>query len=271
MDPNLKQELSLKEMQSIELSIMKYLHNICEENNLIYYLYGGTLLGAVRHHGFIPWDDDLDIIVPRNDYERLISILHEKNEFRLLSYEYVEDYYYPFAKLVDPSTKLVEKGMKECEGLGVWVDIFPLDVTFNNSFVRNIHVKSVKKLVGLNRYLASEHENIKLQLDTTVKRFRYYIAGLFSSHTIIKMANKLAGFYRNRDSKMLVDAIWGRPGLFFDSEWFGKPEILQFEGSMFYVPANYHSLLTYVYGDYMKLPPEEKRYSEHFYSCWRIE
>ena len=270
MESEFKQELTLQEIQSIEFHIMKYIHKICEENNLTYYLYGGTLLGAVRHKGFIPWDDDLDIIVPRNDYDTLIRILNNRNEFRLLSFEYVNDYYYPFAKLVDPTTKLIEIGVKECSGMGVWVDIFPLDGTPRNSFFRFLHTKMVKKLVGLNQYLSAKQDNIETQLNTPAKRIRYSISKLFKSHTVIKLANKLAGVFHNNNSEMVLNAIWGRPGLVYKSEWFGKPVLLPFEGELFFAPSNYNSLLTCVYGDYMKPPPEDKRYSGHSYSCWRI-
>lgn len=257
-------------MQSIELNLMKYIHKVCVENNLVYYLYGGTLLGAVRHKGFIPWDDDLDIIVPRKDYERLISILNEEDEYRLLSYEYVEDYYYPFAKLVDPSTRLVEYGLKECSEMGVWVDIFPLDITFNRHYLGTLHLKFVRSLIGLNRYLAAKPDNIESQLDTTAKRLHYKLARLFRSHGIIKMANGIAAVFRNRNSEMVVDAIWSTlPEPLFSNKWFGDPILLSFEGNMFYAPSDYNAYLTKAYGNYMELPPENKRYSEHFYSCWK--
>ena len=272
MNEETNKEITLKEMQSIELEMLKYLHKICTDNDLTYYLYGGTLLGAVRHQGFIPWDDDLDIIVPRKDYERLIRILKEKEEYKLLSYEYVEDYYYPFAKLVDPSTKLVEFGMRECSEMGVWVDIFPLDVTSKTPFLRTLHIRLVRKLVGMNRYKAAEPESIKRYLDTPIKRIRYSFTEHFNSHKIIKWIHRISGIYRNRDTGVATDAIWGsRPDLIYDANWFGEPASLPFEGTAFYVPSDYKALLIKIFGDYMKLPPESKRYSEHLYSCWRVK
>lgn len=266
----MKKELTLAEMQEIEWKMLKYLHDICVANHLTYYLYGGTLLGAIRHQGFIPWDDDLDIILPRKDYDQLLKILAHKTEYTLLSYEYVEDYYYPIAKLVDPSTRLKEFGMKECSKMGVWVDLFPLDNTSNHPRVRWLHMATVRKLVNFNRYLAAGEDTIQKQLNSTRKKFNYWLAKRFKSHALIKLIHKLSSHYKDKKTNYKADIIWGhRMDIVLEAKWFGEPVAVKFGDGYFNAPTDAHAFLTRVYGDYMKLPPENKRHSEHMYSCWR--
>lgn len=121
-------ELSIDDIREIELQILNYIDEVCKDNKLRYYLLGGTLLGAIRHGGFIPWDDDIDIIMPRNDYDTLLSIINEtNNKYKVLAYKYKKEYYYPFAKIVDSSTMVVESNTIATNNMGVWVDIFPID------------------------------------------------------------------------------------------------------------------------------------------------
>lgn len=118
--------ITLKEMQNLELSLMKKLHSICESNNLNYFLGYGSCIGAIRHNGFIPWDDDIDIIMPLEDYENLINILkHSNDRYQIRCLENDDKYIYPFAKFVDTYTELDEFEM-EAEPIGVYVDIFPI-------------------------------------------------------------------------------------------------------------------------------------------------
>ena len=267
-----KTQLTLHEMQEREAKMLEYLHRICVENNIKYYLYGGTLIGAVRHQGFIPWDDDLDVLVPRKDYKRLLSILHSHKEYRLLSHEYQDDYYYPFAKLTDPETKLIEYGVKECKELGVWLDIFPLDSVSNNPLIRLLHAKIVMKLVGMNQYVAADETCILQEIDSFPKKIKFVIAKQFKSQTLIRFIHTLAGIYVDKETAYKADLLWSSNyKYFFPANWFGDPKILKFEGGNYYVPTDYDSFLKVLYGDYMKLPPEEKRHSDHFYSCYKIE
>ena len=120
--------LSLDQVKQIELDILKYVDAVCKEYNLRYFLSFGTLIGAIRHKGFIPWDDDIDISMPREDYERFVEITKNANGKFVTLYPGKEGYPYPFVKVVDKSTELAEKDVMDIPDNGLWVDIFPVDV-----------------------------------------------------------------------------------------------------------------------------------------------
>lgn len=120
-------EIDLKEKQNIEINILKEFKRICTENNLKYYLAYGTLLGAVRNQKIIPWDDDVDVIMPREDYMKLLEIFPTESNYKLLSIYNVKSYYYPFLKIVDKRTKLEEKNFNKIQDMGVYIDVFPID------------------------------------------------------------------------------------------------------------------------------------------------
>ena len=119
----------LEELHQIETDILTAIDEICRKENIRYYLAGGTLLGAVRHKGFIPWDDDIDIAMPRDDYERFLKVMRKGAHpyYKILALEYKEDYPYTFAKVVDTRTRLQEEIGKDLPEMGVFIDIFPLD------------------------------------------------------------------------------------------------------------------------------------------------
>ena len=121
-------ELTLQEVKEIELDILKMFDAFCKKNNIRYFLAFGTLLGAIRYKKFIPWDDDVDVLVPREDYDRLLSLFQDDDRYRLYAFERNSKYAFPFAKLCDMTTKLVETAYpNNGVELGVNIDIFPLD------------------------------------------------------------------------------------------------------------------------------------------------
>lgn len=120
-------EITSVEVREREIQILKYVKDVCNKNNLKYYLYAGTLAGAVNYKGFLPGDDDIDVILPRKDYEKLLSLLSEDKCYELFTPYNNKNYYYPFAKLSDKETVLREKSRTVIEGLGVHIDIFPMD------------------------------------------------------------------------------------------------------------------------------------------------
>ena len=120
-------ELSLEEIRNIELNMLNYIKEKCNENNIKYYLYAGSLAGALKYNNFLPNDNDIDIVLLRNDYEKLLSILEQDEKYLLLTPYNNKNYYYPFAKLVDKNTKIIENSRVKINELGVYIDIFPMD------------------------------------------------------------------------------------------------------------------------------------------------
>ena len=147
---------SLDEIKSIELSILKRVHSICEQNGIKYYLCGGTLLGAVRHKGFIPWDDDIDIYMKRRDYTKFVNLLKENAEIyaeeglELVNATTPRYYGRIISKVIDNTTVLQENDYKTDDPIGIFIDIWPLDGTPNNNLYRKaylIYATFIKKLL----------------------------------------------------------------------------------------------------------------------------
>ena len=129
----MSRKLSLDEQRKIQIEGLIYLKSICQKYDLKYYLASGTLLGAVKYQGFIPWDDDIDVFLIRDDYERLLKILETEDnaDFMVLTCYNTKDYYYPYAKLVNKHTKVIDNA-RNIKKLGVFIDVFPLDYLDDN-------------------------------------------------------------------------------------------------------------------------------------------
>ena len=140
-------ELNLQELKEIEFDILKVFDAFCKEHNIRYYFAYGTLLGAIRYKKFIPWDDDVDVLVPREDYERLIAIYNDSEKYRLFSSERDANFLFPFAKLCDMTTRKIEGNQFNGVELGVDIDIFPLDYWDNNL------EKAKKEAKRINKYM----------------------------------------------------------------------------------------------------------------------
>ena len=248
----------LKKLQQIELQIFKLFISICEKEQLGYFLIGGTLIGAVRHKGFIPWDDDIDIGMPRKDYEKFISIASKylSNRYFLQTMESDKDYPYPFAKIRDKNTIYKEDFLSNLpNNHGIWIDIFPLDYCKPNNWIHYAYYRLLNKRI-LSRFQTIYHLRDyfwKYALKIIFPSFKHAIN---SRHKIMTRYQTDTGYIAN---------LTGRYGHreMVPSAWFKKPVWLEFEGIQVSVPTEYHKYLTNIYGDYMKLPPMEKRISLH--------
>lgn len=265
-------ELSLQELKVIEFEMLKMFDGFCQENNIRYYLSHGTLLGAIRYGKFIPWDDDVDLLVPREDYNRMIEIFQDSEKYRLFAFEKDERYRFPFAKLCDMTTLKVEHGYDNGLNLGVDIDLFPLDEWNNNlkkakNEVRKINLYmtglSLSKIVNLDSVNSVRH---------LVKRIAIVICKIIGSRFFIRNIIKLSCKDNSTKCKYVGCKAWcvyGAKGI-IPSEAFDEMIEIEFEGEMFPAPVGYDAYLRCLYGDYMPEPPKEKQKTHHIFAAYRL-
>ena len=257
----------MTELQEKLLDILKWFSSFCEENNLRYYLLGGTMLGAMRHEGFIPWDDDIDVGMPRADYERMAQILSE-NPSEQYAFETPNteetDYYYPFSKIYDTSTTLIENTKHQIKR-GIYIDVFPLDGIGNTEEEAKINYKKVKKIyqllmtrVGKVRKGRGFVKNAAVVLMQAIPKF------ILNDKKILKQLDAACAERSFDDCEYIGNLVgnWWEKEI-IPKEIMGEPTDCTFEGLTVKGPANADKYLTYIYGDWRKLPPEEKRISHH--------
>lgn len=249
------------------LSNMIAFHELCERNKLQYSLVCGSLLGAVRHKGFIPWDDDLDVAMPREDYEKLISLEHEVPKgFELNSIEHTPNYIYPFAKFCSQSV-LVEEPFYKPFRTGIWIDVFPLDYTFENSLAQRLQhftIRLLKSLLILKAYAFKPAKRSFLSKWAAV--LASHLSQIFAFSFLHKaLKNIQVTIPQKLSSKRYLANFhsgWGLKDV-FPKEIFEDKMLYDFEGQKFWGIKDADLWLTQVYGDYMQPPPTEKQKPEH--------
>jgi len=265
-------ELSLQELKEIEFEILKTFDAFCKENNIRYYLSHGTLLGAIRYKKFIPWDDDVDLLIPRDDYDRMLTLFKDTDRYKLFSYERNPDYLYPFAKLCDMTTRKDEGGYNNGIELGVDIDLFPLDAWDDDPDKAKKEVKAINSnmfRLGLTKLKKPDSLN-------PVKRFIKGIAMFFckicGSKYYLEKVLHICSKVPTKDSKYIGCKAWcvyGEKGI-IPAEAFAEVTYVEFEGEMFPAPKGYDTYLTCLYGDYLPEPPPEKRKTHHVFKAYRL-
>lgn len=262
-------ESNLKRLQEQELEMMVQIDRICKKYNLTYYLMGGTLIGAVRHQGFIPWDDDIDLGMPRPDYEKFLSIAEKElgTDFGILNPYKTEGYQYAFTKVINKKMKILYKSNMQIKKWNIWIDIFPLDSMPQNKILFSVRkywllyrrcmvmLSAFEDVVGTEQKKRPFYENIMLWSGKHINFSRI----LDTRKQVLKFNQSLKRYPYDKGPYM-VNAM----GLYkfktvFLREVYGKPTYLSFEGHMFQVPEQYDYFLRRLYGDYMQVPPENKR------------
>ena len=266
----MKREVGLEEYKDIILYVLLKVDAICRENGLKYSLFYGTLLGAVRHKGYIPWDDDIDIIMPIEDFDKLADIIREKDYgLNFISPEDNEDTCFPFGKVCNTSTSIVETNLGEIKGYGAFIDIFPFyKVPVGKKWNNPAKYKLLRRLASyakLKKYRKTGDfkKNMGRLLEFAISRIldprrlalRIMRDGRKANNLVD--TNKLDFFYGE-----LYESVR------FPKEIFENQQEVEFEGYSMFGTSNPHENLSLWFGDYMKLPPEEQRIPHHNIVCY---
>lgn len=253
----------LRELQMCELEILKEFVRICDRFSLRYYLTGGTLLGAVRHQGFIPWDDDIDVTMPREDYDRFAHVCASAldKKFFYQSPETDANYYLSYAKLRKKNTEVYEPRFQLSKFYkGVFIDIFPLDFCPKPGLACHLLFNILAVM------------NYRGQIDSGEKyapyqelsgKIGYTILRLFSRNQIVKLRKYLLRISEKLSGKRHVVIYAGAYGYYREvmpREWYFGNNKIRFEGQDFSAPKNPQGILAQVYGErYMELPEQSEQ------------
>lgn len=257
----------MNEVQKIQLNMAIEVDRICKKYKLNYSLDGGTLIGAIRHKGFIPWDDDLDICMLREDYNRFLEIAQKElgTKYFLQTSETDKNYGLIFSKIRANNTTYIEKMSKDVDiHNGIYIDIFPIDYTSTDEK----KAKKVLKKIIILRMILLVKCNYKIDNSTLLKKISIIILkiiGMFmTKKCILKLINKIIDKNSNFNSKLV--AIYGttlfNKGI-YKKEYFKEYKRANFENENLSIIKRYDRYLTDIYGDYMTPPPLNERGDRH--------
>lgn len=258
-------EMSVKDIQSVSLDIMKDVHEFCVKNNIKYTLQGGTLLGAVRHDGFIPWDDDIDIAMPRPDYEKFCSTFSSPKGYRLICRQN-DKCFLSFARVCEMEKTCVKSIVPWTTiPTGVFIDIFPLDGAEDDKDVAAQRMKIIRRIFhrtlrARGSYLKwSEAKGLMAKLKLIAKRIVYFHSGAFNEYD--KMCKEIP----YGSTEHYCNYAYQEYGLreYHRTAVLKEYVLHQFEDCQFYIMKGYDEALKEKFGNYMELPPLEKRVSKH--------
>lgn len=252
-----KRELTTEEIRAKQLELVAYIVDVCEKNELNYYMTGGTLLGAVRHKGYIPWDDDIDLTIPMPDYRKMIDIMIADDKYDVYTmYNNPENCNAFYMRLIDRGTIRKSWGFPHLTTSGVDIDIFPLIGMPDNANERQAFFDRLRRLVSRYYLISVETEEVTEAILNKKKKIR---------EEVLEMIEKY-NFYESEYGGYILSKYWERD-IMPTSVYYGKIE-MPFEDTTLIAPTGYKEYLERIFGDFMKLPPEKEQYVTHNYKIY---
>lgn len=254
----------LERLKILEIEMFLDFIRICQKYELRYFALGGTCLGTVRHQGFIPWDDDIDIGMPRKDYNRFLEIAQEELPSHLFvqNYKTEVDFLLNFSKIRNGNTTFIEKTVAHMDiNHGIYIDIFPLDGVPKTRTLRKLNELYINCLdLGIAGNYLKNNQSMKIH----ARIIKFVFQHLYTPYKLHQKINALLEKYDYDKCELVRNyfGAWGKKEM-VPRKYFGKGCMMDFQNIPISVPSLYDKYLTHIYGDYMTLPPIEKRVSHH--------
>lgn len=256
----------LRKMQLIQLEMLLEVDRICKKHNIKYCIIAGTLLGAVRHKGFIPWDDDVDVAFLRPEYEKFCKVCEnelDEEKFFLQTHSNTKEYRWGYGKIRRVGTKFIRKGQEHMNyTTGVFIDVFPLDNAPDNPTIRKLHnlvCTMIRKMLW---------SKVGARSDKSIfMRLFYSCITIISKNFIFYTYDILRNLSNRKETKIVRILTFPTPDNGYNGyykKWYEELENIEFEGHFFPAPKEYDEYLTFKFGNYHKLPPIEERQGHSF-------
>ena len=268
------EELSIREIQEVTLKLLLQYDAVCRRHGWRYSLCGGTLIGAVRHQGFIPWDDDVDVFMPRPDFDSFIAHCKQGGEpFRLITYDTVKEYNRFFAKLWDPSTLIEDEVTAPSYEIGVSIDVFPIDglgdtreealrIYRQTEWDRELLIPT-----GWKKYTRSTTHGLAME---PIRLAMFILSRFVEPKGLLRKVEDIHRGHPFDECQFAGDVFGSYRKREIMEQWAFRDLIeLPFEGHPVMALKHYDDFLTNIYGDYMKLPPESQRVTHHTYKAYK--
>ena len=269
-----KEEISpLRKLQLTELEILKDVIRICKEENLRYFLMGGTFLGAVRHKGFIPWDDDIDIGMPRKDYEKFFEIAQEKlkDSYLYKNFKKGNEKTIYFSRVEDQNMQIEDQSAIKKRTRNAWIDIFPLDGMPDNPIIRKVRqcrLLFARLLLQYSQFSIIVNQDLPNR--PFVEKVFIKVGNMFNfekhldTEKCLYKLDKLLKKNSFENSKYVVNFMGAyKFREMFKKEIYDNTDVYNFETEIVVAPKDYDFVLTQMYGDYMQIPPEHEQNKHH--------
>lgn len=262
-----------QELKQINLEMLCYFDKVCRENNIHYSITGGTLLGAVRHKGFIPWDDDVDVFLPRPEFEKLRNVFPKNSRFQWIDRQINSKFVYNFGRLIDTKTIIRNANGMPSEGAGVFLDVCVVDGLPDNSKKRIWHMKYMEMLHKIRSSFIYNKNLPEYNSGNIIKRIgKRLLTSITTVDFWLDVAEKANRKYLFDTGTFVANGVsqYGTREIMHRSAFDSYIE-MEFEGKNIMVCQGWQEYLTNIYGNYMQLPPLEERVNDHIVDVYWLE